>query len=176
MSRCGVVCSKKDTWEPTESDENFVDSINSVIDLLEEAQGESDSGDIIGHGDESSGKWLPIAIQWTSDDDGDLTPDNFLQKIGAHSQLRKNVQVWKLNDAKEYESDEDESDDDNDGDEDYEDSKSFLEKSMKTFFSDRKSFIFFCCGDGKLNPVPLFAVAKICDGLVAGFIGGVIYT
>jgi len=67
-------------------------------------------------------------------------------------------------------------DEDNDED-DYYDGTTFFERKIITpHLSNQDSFIFFYCGEDKLNPVPCFALAKMCPGLVAGFVGGVIYT
>jgi len=169
MSRCGVVRTKNDTWEESEVEENVAASISSVIDLLEIAKEGGTYADLIGRGDESAGRWMPIAIQWT-DDDGDLTPDSFLKKLGAHQELRDCIHEWSFSDDVE----DDDEDDDEDDEED--DKLEFIKTHLKPFFAEHDSFIFFCCGDGKLNPVPCFAVAKLCSGLVAGFVGGVVYT
>jgi len=51
-----------------------------------------------------------------------------------------------------------------------------FEELVKSFLDGYDSKAFFCAGDRKLNPVPVFAVARVSPTLVAGFMGGVVYT
>uniref|UniRef100_A0A7S1YN89 Uncharacterized protein n=1 Tax=Ditylum brightwellii TaxID=49249 RepID=A0A7S1YN89_9STRA len=178
MSRCGVVRTKHDTlWDDDDDDVTpkldeatqmtiITTCISNVMTLLEKAEQKGgEYATLIDRCDESDHCWMPFAMHWNSSSDDEFTIDTFLRNIGAHPELRNSVTEWSFDDFKD--------------DDDFEDYDIGFEKKLRKFFSSHlkeKEVLYFCCGDGKLNPVPCFAVGRLCDGLVAGFIGGVTYT
>ena len=64
-------------------------------------------GKEIGLGDESDYPWHPIMIPWT-DQDPALNPKAFLEKLGAHEELKKEGSIKVIDTSKKFEPDDDE--------------------------------------------------------------------
>jgi len=164
LSRCGVYRTEGDDWE-TLCEPFHIEVVRKLISLT--GRRDECADECIGHGDESDHVWVPVAIKW-SEGNGELSPESLLQRLGAHPQLMDS------NNELEFHLDHDEDDDSSSssGEKEYDS----FEELVKSFLDGYDSKAFFCAGDRKLNPVPVFAVARVSPTLVAGFMGGVVYT
>lgn len=115
------------------------------------------SGDpSIGLGDESNGEWLPFMVPW-SPNDGELTMQTLLVRLGAHPNLRTEAYLHSLT-------------------EDISDDGGVWMKFLVEHQAKGRAMVSFYTGSDKLNPVPVFAVTHVHPGLVAGFVGGIDHT
>ena len=134
----------------------------------------------IGWGDEGDGQWFPFMMPWSRGED--LTPEALLAALGAHPEIRSRVLSRSVVDP----------------DDQMEDEEAMIRWRMplnnewgaaqrrfrlaivdflaQEGFSPFPNGCVFHAGSDKLNPVVCFAVAKVREGLVAGFIGGIAHT
>ena len=115
----------------------------------------------IGWGDEGDGMWEPLLLPWKSDTE--FTPQNVLKELGAHDQVVGHVNSFG---SSIFRWDGDVPPEERDG----------PRGAIQTCLDEYEAPLIFVAGSDKLNPVPCFAVVRVKDDLVAGFIGGVVYT
>lgn len=162
LSQCGIVRTEEDKWK--KSCEPFhIEVVRNLIKLT--GRRGKCAYEYINQGDESDNVWVPVAIQW-SEENGELSPKSLLKKLGAHPQLMDSILEMEYEDL----------DDAYDFNEDDEYEHNTFEELVKSFLDGYDSKTYFYAGDGRVNPVPIFAVARVSPTLVAGFMGGVIYT
>merc|ERR1719510_2047245 len=82
-------------------DHNSVSDVKQALEELLEIDKSEAHGKEIGLGDESDYPWHPIMIPWTNQDPA-LNPKAFLEKLGAHEELKKEGSI-KVIDNKKYE-------------------------------------------------------------------------
>lgn len=157
MTSSGVVRTKEWDLFSCNSTAAVKGTLEGLFDVVKQLEG-GERGNEIGLGDESDHPWHPFAISWTKAD-GELSPQSLLGKLGAHEQLQNESAITMLGD------------DEDDEDEDSGPGISvFLDKHTD------KGPLYFYTGSGLMNPVVVFAVAKVEPGLVAGFVGGIVHT
>lgn len=133
----------------------------------------------IGWGDEGDGQWLPFMMPWNRGED--LTPEALLAALGAHPEIRSRVLFRSVVDPDDQIEDEEEPLNNEWGA-----AQRRFRLAIVDFLSHRRLFLegfspfpngcVFHAGSDQLNPVVCFAVAKVREGLVAGFIGGITHT
>ena len=110
---------------------------------------------LIGWGDESDNAWEPIVIPW--DNTVELTPQSLLAHLGAHDKIQSTAQTCDFASNNDM-------------------SMSAALRAIQAFLQGHSVTSVFYAGADQLNPVPCFAVSQVMDNVVAGFVGGVIYT
>lgn len=115
----------------------------------------------IGLGDESDYCWEPFVCSWGVED-GALTPVSLLQRVGAHVRLVDGDKG-------------DVFDEDRFGG-DVVDEEDCFDGELMSYLVQFEERVGFSTGTDLLNPVVVFAVAKVAPTVVAGFVGGIIHT
>ena len=83
-----------------------------------------------------------------------MNPKAFLEKLGAHEELKKECSIKKLYEPETQ---------DNVG-------------NISIFLERYEKILYFCTGSELLNPLVVIAVAQMKPSLVAGFMGGIVHT
>ena len=87
-----------------------------------------------------------------------MNPKAFLEKLGAHKELKKegSISIQYLDD--------------------YEPETQDKVGNISVFLERYEKFLYFYTGSELLNPVVVIAVAQMKPNLVAGFMGGIVHT
>ena len=148
---------------------DMYDVMERILDIYQSVEYEL----IIGWGDEGTHFWQPILLPWNNNSDNhtvlQLSPRTLLDYLGAHEEIKSTICIrsWVFND--------DNNNDVNNATENTKNKDGL--QAIQDFLDQYENSIVFTAGDGKLSPVPCFAVAHIPKlNLIAGFIGGVTYT
>ena len=155
MTKNGMIRTKD--WRLLEH--NSVSDVKQALEELLEIDKSKAHGKEIGLGDESDYPWHPIMIPWT-DQDPALNPKAFLEKLGAHEELKKEGSIKVIDTSKKFEPVDDE---DKIG-------------NISVFLEKYEHFLYFCTGSELLNPLVVIAVAQMKPCLVGGFMGGIVHT
>ena len=123
----------------------------------------------IGWGDEGDGQWLPFMMPWNRGED--LTPEALLAALGAHPEIRSRVLFRSVVDPDDQIEDEEEPLNNEWGA-----AQRRFRLAIVDFLAPFPNGCVFHAGSDQLNPLVCFAVAKVREGLVAGFIGGITHT